>query len=351
MSQSSVASISLADLPGAAFTLPLFSLIVASLIGAGVALVAARPRGESSRAVPQPEGAARSVESRYLPEHRALGVGAIAVIVAFAVENVVRGYLLNLSNIVEWWQYATPVFAAFLCLTVVLGLIVFRGTTLPEQPVVSAARRTWSSFGPRVGMIGAGIALMVLLATTIAAGLASSADERGRYIYLEIPIANEPMVDPLRPWFYGWSFGLPVIVCLAALTAVTWAVLRSNAVRSFLRPETVGAERAARAEIAAGAVRIATAGMLLALAGAWRFIARSGSGSLLIETDAEGRRSSYETTWQYAEFAIAAGWLAPALEVVAFVLLLLVASRLRRVRSVDQSHDHTEQAADPETVR
>lgn len=350
MTPSTIASISLIDLVTGAFRLPVFSLVVASLIAAGVALVAARQHGERRRAASHNEAAAQSVAARYLPERRALGIGAIAVIVVFVGENLVRGYLLNLSDIVEWWQYATPVFAAFLSLTVVLGLIAFRGTT-PEQPVVPTARRTWTSFGPSIGITGAVAALVALLGTTIAAGLASSADERGRYIYLEIPIANEPMVDPLRPWFYGWSFGLPVIVCVAALVAVIWVTLRSNAVRPFLRLETIGAERAARAEIAAGAVRIATAGMLLALAGAWRFIARSGSGLLLIETDAEGRRSSYETIWRYAEFAIAAGWLAPALEITAFVLLLLVASRLRRARAPQQSTERAEYTQDAETVR
>jgi hypothetical protein len=124
--------------------------------------------------------------------------------------------------------------------------------------------------------------------------------------------------------------------------------LRSNAVRPFLRPETVGAEQGARVEIASGVVRIASAGTLLALAGAWRFIARAGSISQLTTVDAEGRSGSYETTWRYAEFAVAAGWLAPALEITAFVLLLLVASRLRRVRALGQS---TVRTADPETVQ
>lgn len=351
MSQRNISSISLTDLVAAAFTLPLFSLVVASLIGAGIALVATRPRGEGSRAAPRTEAVARSVATRYLPERRKLAVGAIAVIVVFAVENVVRGYLLNLSDVVEWWQYATPVFAAFLCLTVVLCRIVFRGINPPEQPVVSAARRTWTSFGPGFGIIGAGAALVALLGTTVAAGLASSADERGRYIYLDIPVPNEPMIDPLRPWFYGWSFGVPVIICIAALAAATWLLLRSNAIRPFLRPETVGAEQGARVEVASGAVRIATAGMLLALAGAWRFIARAGSISQLRTTDAEGQSGSYETTWRYAEFAVAAGWVAPALEVTAFVLLLLVASQLRRRRALERSPEETERMPDPETAR
>mgnify|MGYP001275064827 CR=1 FL=1 len=60
------------------------------------------------------EAPGRSVASRYEPEHRVLGVAAVAVIVLFATENVVRGYLLNLADVVSWWRFATPVFCAFL---------------------------------------------------------------------------------------------------------------------------------------------------------------------------------------------------------------------------------------------
>ena len=159
-----------------------------------------------------------------------------------------RGYLLNLfdlsmSDVVSWWRYATPVFSAFLGISVVLGLIVTRGTTPPEAPVLPAARRTWLSFSPRRGIIGASIALLVLVATTIAAGLASSPDGQGRYIWLAIPVPNEVAIDPIRPWFYGWAYGVPVLICVAVLTAVTWAVLHTNAARPYIRPETVTAER------------------------------------------------------------------------------------------------------------
>ena len=334
MPQSNLFSFGPLDLVAAALSLPLFSLAIALLVAGGILLLASRQRREDRDARQLSERAARSVRTRYLPEHRALGIAAIAVIVLFAVENLVRGYLLNLfdlsmSDVVSWWRYATPVFSAFLGISVVLGLIVTRGTTPPEAPVLPAARRTWLSFSPRRGIIGASIALLVLVATTIAAGLASSPDGQGRYIWLAIPVPNEVAVDPIRPWFYGWAYGVPVLICVAVLTAVTWAVLHTNAARPYIRPETVTAERDPRREVAVGAVRIATSGMLLALAGAWRFIASAGSiSSVIISGENEG--NPYEVPWRYAEAAAVAGWVAPALEITAFVLLLLVASRLRR---------------------
>lgn len=341
--------ISPAELAAAAFTLPLFSLVLAFLI---LAVFLLAPRLLSRREEPAQRAVtgARPGAARYKVELRMLGIGAMAVTVAFAIENVVRGYLLNLVGVVEWWQYATPVFAAFLCLSVVLGVMAFTGSTPPEQPVVPTARRTWTSFGPRTGLIGAGAALAALLTTTIAAGLASSADDRGRYIYLELPVPNVP-IDALRPWFYGWAYGVPVIISLAALAAVTGATLHRNSARPFQRPETVGQEQTARVEIASSIVRIATGGMLLALAGAFRFIGRSGSISS-VTTDIDGQSESYEMTWRFAEFAAAASWLAPALEITAFLLLLLVASRmLTPAQALKQPNRSLEHSSDPEPVR
>ncbi|TFD88546.1 hypothetical protein E3T61_11985 [Cryobacterium lactosi] len=342
MSQHVLALPSPIDLAAAAFTLPLFSLVLAALIIAGTLFVPRlhnRAGGTASPTAP--------VTARYRPEHRALGISAIAVILVFAVENIVRGYLLNLSDIVEWWQYATPIFAAVLCLAMTLALIVLKGAHQPERPVVPTTRRTWLSFSPRAVLIGASAAFIALLGTTVAAGLASSSDDRGRFIYLEIPVPNTE-IEPLRPWFYGWDFGVPVLICLAALAVVTWATLRRNAMRPYLRPETVTAERLARIQVASGAVSIATAAVLLALGGAFRFIGRSGSLSQLTIGNDD---TIYDMVWKYAEFAAVARYLAPALEITGFVLLLFVAIRLLH-RPTPEGHGLRPQpSAQPETVR
>lgn len=130
-------------------------------------------------------------------------------------------------------------------------------------------------------------------------------------------------IDALRPWFYGWAYGVPGIIL----------------------------EQTARVEIASSAVRIATAGMLLALAGAFRFIGRSGSISS-VTTEINGHDESYDMTWRYAEFAAAASWLAPALEITALLLLLLVARRmLIPAQALKQPNRSLEHSSDPETVR
>lgn len=310
---------------GAALSLPSVSLVLAVVIAGGI-LLAPRGRSPQSRVRLDPS-AARGVIARYTPEHRTLGIVAIGVIVAFITENLLSGYVLNLYGVVSWWRYATPVFAASLGLAVLLVVVATRGSAPAERPVIPAVRRTWLSFSTRVASAGAVLVVLALAVTTIAAGLASSNIGDGPYVYLEIAIPNET-IDPVRPWFYGWAYGVPVLVCLVALAAVAVGALHSNAVRAFLRPETVVAEQRERRDVANGITRVATGAALLALAGAWRFIADAGStGQLSIQGDTGS--DSYEAVWRYADLAIVGGWLAPALEIVAFVLLILVAAQLR----------------------
>ncbi len=345
MSLSSIFSFGPMAVVNAAFSQPLFSLLLALLIAGGVTVVASRPRSEHHGVALLPGAIARSVEARHLPELRTLGIAAIAVIIVFAVENVVLGYLLPMPYDVAWWHYATPVFCALVGVSVVLGMVAIRGTTPSEVAVVPTRRRSWTSFSPRASLIGGCIVLLALVATTIAAGLASSADDQGRYVSLEIPVPNEPAIDPIREWFYGWAFGIPVLICVAVLSATTWALLHTSAARPFIRPETVAAEHDARRGVASGAARVASASLLLAMAGAWRLIARAGSGSqLTIVGQNEG--NPYDASWRYAELATAAGWCAPLLEITAFILLLLVASRIPRPCAPRSMLDRAELNAD-----
>lgn len=324
MSQNAIIRLGPADIMGAALSLPFVSFVLAVLLVGGILVTT----GVRNRRPERPSAdVARSIRARYLPERRTLSLAAAAVILAFGAENVIRGYLVISPDVIAWWRYATPVFVAFLGITITLGMILLRGTTPPESAVLPAARRTWLSFGPRAGLAGAGIALFAALATTIAAGLASSPDGQGQYVWLVIPVPNEAQIDPIRVPFYGWAYSTSVLVCLALALVASWLALHANAARPYLRPETVTAEREARRRVAGGVVRIATGGMLLALAGACRLIARSGTGSLL-SIDGENDGKPYEAVWRYAELAVAAGWCAPFLEVAAFALLLLVAASL-----------------------
>lgn len=346
MSQSDAPTFGLMDIVRAAFSLPLFSLFLAAVIVGAILIFATRPQVALR---PAPGGSAeviRSVHARYRSERVVLAITGVLVIVVFAVENVLRGYILDLGELLPWWRFATALFVAALGLGIVAAIEV-RGAKPSEVPVVSGARRTWTSFGPRVGLIGGVVALVAILATSIAAGLAAYVDSRGDSAWLEIPIPNEETIDPLRLHFYGWTYGVPVLICAALVAAAAWGVLHANASRPYLRPEAVPAERDARRAVARDAVRIATGATLLGLAGAWRLIAGAGTASgLVIEGKNDG--APYEVIWRHAELAAVAGWGAPVLEILAFALLLLVAVRLRAPRvPADAEPD----MADVEAVR
>lgn len=331
---------------GALFSMPWVSLILAAIIVVGLAVSPRhRVRGRSRlRLIPT---ASAGIVARYSPEHRTLGTAAIALIIVFLAENLITGYALNLQGVVSWWRYATPLFTASVGVTVLLAIIVTRGSTPPEHPVVSA-RRTWLSFSSPAGATGAALALLILAATTILAGLASSNLNGGPYVYLAVEVPNET-IDPVRPWFYGWAYGIPVLICILAIAAITVAALHANSARAFLRPDTVVAEQRERRDIATGISRIVTSAALLALAGAWRFIADAGSiTELTVEGD--GRSDSYTVFWRYGEIAATGGWLAPVLEVVAFVLLFMMTAQLSP-RRYDTEQTPTEAPADREAAQ
>lgn len=331
------------DWLAAAFSTPLTSLVLAMIaVGGYVAFT-----GSGRHAPMVLHGAAeRSVNKRYAHERRALAISALAVVAVFAAEDIVRGSALHADGAVSWWRFATPVVSSALAVGVLAAVITRRGSGPAEAAVMTGARRTWTTFGPRVGLILCGVVSVFLIATTIGAGLTSSADDRGQHIWLEIPIPNEAAIDPIRLGYYGWAFGAPVLIAVAALLVTTVIALRRNAARPFIRPETVAAERGLRADVASGAVALSTAGMLLAMGGAWRLIARAGSPAQLW-IDGQNGGEPYDATWRYAELASVAGWAAPILELIAFGLLFVVAAKMgkKRPSSPDARIDELADAA------
>lgn len=320
---------------------PLFSLAIAVLVAVAWQLLTRRgaTRDASGGGVAS-TGLDETIRDRYRPERVGIRSAAVTVIAVLCLENAAATLMPPDGDTVSWWRYAATLLAAAISLLLLLGMIALRGSSMPRRPVPLAGRRTWTTFGARRDLYGAAVATLALTLTTLAAGLASSPDPQGRYVWLEVPIPNTS-IDPFRPWFFGWAYGVPVLLGLAALVAVGIATLRCSAERPFIAPETLRAERAQRSTVASGILRVATGATMLSLAAAWRFIAESGTTAAL---SIEGT-GTYEVAWRYAEFAGMAGWAAPVIEICAFLLLVFVTG----IRTPDRrtSQGESQGAGDP----
>lgn len=307
-----------------ALVLPIGSLLIATVI---VCAILVMRRGSAGASVWIRAGAIEaSAAVAHRTERVVLGAGAVFVTALFTVEWLMRAAVLDLVNVVEWWAYATPLGAAAIAIGAALGVLARRRTVPARRPALSTTPRTWRSFSSRGDLIVATVAFVALLVTTVVAGLSSSADDQGRFIHLDIALPNTGL-DPLRPWFYGWSYGIPVLLALAVLVGLTLAALAVNASRPYLTADSIAAERRARSATAASITWIASGAMLLALGGAWRFIAKAAILQVRVVADG-GVEASYVTATGWDGIATMLQWSAPLVEICGFILLLLAASKL-----------------------
>ncbi|KJL47743.1 hypothetical protein RS84_01371 [Microbacterium hydrocarbonoxydans] len=329
MSRSTVTPVEVLDW---AIAQPWLALIFGAAVAIGITILRpSRPARADSDSSFERRGRAR-----YAPESRTILWTAFAVVVIVIAEHFIRSYVVNMNGVISWWRFATPLFVAGLGIAALVAFISTTGSEHSERPVLGGPRRTWLSFVPSAATIGWSIVFLVLIATTIIAGLLSSADPQGRFVYLEIPIPNELDVDPLRIWFFGWAYGTPTLIALAMLSVFTAMALHANAVRPFLRPETVVRESIERRQIATSTVQLTTAAMLLSLGDAWQFIASSGASTRL-DVLGDGPTQTYDVVWRGAEIATALGRIAPLLEITAFTILFLAMRQLRTADATDSA--------------
>jgi hypothetical protein len=306
------------DLAGLLWSTPLFSLVLAAII-APVAIAFSRSRVRRRVTAEAPSAA---VLAQYAPEGRMIAAGAGLVIVVLAASTFLIDYVV-VDQSIRWWRFTLGLTAVSLVLAVVVGLIVTRGTRPPEIPAVSPARRHWASFSSRTALTVTAVVAVLLVATTVFGGLTSEMDSDGNWRWLALPIVNESGIDPIRLNYYGWTFGVPVLVALVAALGVAWVTLDRSAARAFLRPDTVDTERQLRRQTASGVSTLVVSAMMIALAGAWRMIAEAGAvRELTIGGDPAG---PYEVIWRHADLAAVLGAAAPVLEVAALLFLIDIA--------------------------
>lgn len=214
---------------------------------------------------------------------------------------------------VRWWEYALPlaVAAAGILLTIVTTP---RFVHRAGVPAGIGLRRNWVSYTDRAPLAMSAAVAVLLVIITVACGLASSPDDLGRYSIL---------VDDGGGYgtFYGWAYGVPVLVSLVALLAVLWFALHRLALPPFSNPIAVEQETVQRRIASTATVWVAGSALVLTLGCIVNSVGYSGSGTTGVGIPGVGDfmwRSGFAS---FAEFFIWSGW---ALEVSAFMCLFLL---------------------------
>lgn len=202
----------------------------------------------------------------------------------------------------------------------VIGLLVLALLSLPHP---SRARHGHAELSPRDAFsftarwwfVASGIVLAVIIAVTLATGLASERDAAGRYTVFSLPFGEVTASTRI----YGWYYSIPALVLLAALVIVTLLVLRSLARAPF------GADRerdaAVRRTRSGNVVAAATGAMLLHAEAVFHSVA--GTSMLGVSLDA-GTHGRLETGTSFAALTPTLWALSLASAALGFALWFLV---------------------------
>ena len=134
----------------------------------------------------------------------------------------------------RWWPEVLPIAAG-----IVAVLVAGRGVTAPvaaDRPVLDLRRRGPLTFTRGVEASAAAVTTVVLALTVLGAGLLSSQDDEGRYAFITIPVGDATASTE----FFGWYYGLPVVVAAAVLVVVTLAGLHRIARAPRVDADRVG---------------------------------------------------------------------------------------------------------------
>ena len=238
-------------------------------------------------------------------------------------------------NATEWylWSFLVPLVVAVLA----LAALHLRPLETPVTPAGVARPldlnpRTLWSFGRRWWFAGWLAATTLLVVTMLLAGVISGPDENGHHTLLTISVGSASASSQ----FLGWFYGVPLLFCVAALTAVT-----SLALRTVARPPLVATADARTLDLLLRRMStrmilsVSTGAVLVTLGLVWKLIALAARmrGGVLTET-----AGSVEVGTSFAALATplwAGGYLAEGLGIA--LLLFAVLARAPLVVRADSA--------------
>lgn len=211
----------------------------------------------------------------------AAGVAALVIIVARGGAAVAT-YAISISAF-PWEGYDMVRYL----LPLVLGILVILVLAIPPRRERAGGarltRRTWSSFVGRPWIITLLLVLGIVLAVTVATGLASSRDEEGHYTQYVLDAGFGALEVP----FYGWHTSAGPLVALVVLLVATF--LAWSAIARPPYSEDLEGDVARRRQRSTNVARVAAGAMLLHLSTVLGSVAQIASGSLF-SFDEDGNR-------------------------------------------------------------
>lgn len=220
-----------------------------------------------TRPRPEATGHADSSAARTLvATARWFGVASgAATFAAFAFSTAAAFVSIWQPREYQWSRYPLPLAFGIVTLVVLIVVLNHR-VTAPEAPVHPIQRRDWWTFSARPDLVVVlTVAVMSLLTCTIA-GVSSD------WMTISMP-SGGGYSD-----FFGWAYGLPVLIGTLLMASLTVMALRANAHPPYTRPDTAGVEADARRIMATSITRAATAAILIPLGGALIFVGSAATG-------------------------------------------------------------------------
>lgn len=181
---------------------------------------------------------------------------------------------------------------------IVLGVVAVLLSSIPprSQPATgsaSLARRTFTSFVPLSQVAWVGALASVIIAITIALGLASSPDNLGRSTAYRVQMGTSGTEGATE--IYGWYYSTPSLVGIAVLliaTSIGWGFIVRSPWKHDARHDA-----AVRRTRAASITRLAAGGLLVHLSAV--LTSAGGTASLVVTT----RSSDLGTVTITSDFA------------------------------------------------
>ncbi|GAA1484163.1 hypothetical protein [Brachybacterium fresconis] len=205
----------------------------------------------------------------------AAGASSLAMVVyslsaVFAVSGVIPLYAFPWDAYVAV-RYLLPLLVGILAV-LALGIPARNGSVSGAQ----LTRRTWTSFLGRSWILALLLALGVVVAVTVAAGLASQRDDAGHFTRYVVELGPGSMATTI----YGWHLSVGPLVAVGVLLVATVVALAGIARPPH--PEDLEADIARRRLRSANVARIATGALLLHLATVLRSVARTAGATLMV---------------------------------------------------------------------